>query len=124
MELGLALEASIWTAAARTYRYNLQSVIEQALVEYKRQPGLDDLTRLHASTAGQDGLIALRTALSKRMPEMSGCDHGNYLNYLNYQELRRRLRWHIVRHLQQRMIKDGSATPAMRDDYLSTDLGL
>jgi hypothetical protein len=26
--------------------------------------------------------------------------------------------------LQQRMIKDGSATPAMRDDYLSTDLGL
>ncbi|MEX3774560.1 hypothetical protein [Pseudomonas sp. MYb118] len=121
MELDSALEVSIWTAAGRTYRSNLQSVIEQALVEYKRQPGLDDLTRLHASTAGQDGLIALRTALSKRMPETSGCDRGNYLNY---QELRRRLRWHIVQHLQQRMIKDGSATPAMRDDYLSTDLGL
>lgn len=118
MELDSALEASIWTVAGRIYRSNLQSVIEQALVEYKRQPGLDDLTRLHASTAGQDGLIALRTALSKRMPEMSGCDR------CNYQELRCRLRWHIVRHLQQRMIKDGSATPAMRDDYLSTDLGL
>lgn len=40
----------------------LRSLIEQVLAEYKRKPGLDDLTRLHASTAGQDGLIALMYA--------------------------------------------------------------
>ncbi|AVI87160.1 hypothetical protein XJ28_27340 [Pseudomonas syringae pv. tomato] len=118
MEVGSALKASMWTAAEQAYGPNLQSLIEQALAEYKRQPGLDDLTRLHASMAGQDGLIALRSALSKRMPEMSGCNRGNYL------ELRRRLRWHIVWHLQQRLIEDGCATAAMRDDYLGTDLGL
>jgi hypothetical protein len=118
MELGSPLEASIWTAAVNAYGPVLRSLIEQVLAEYKRKPGLDDLTRLHASTAGQDGLIALRYALSERMPETSGDDLNDYL------ELRRRLRWHIVRHLQQRLIEDGCATAAMRDDYLSTDLGL
>lgn len=118
MELGSALEASIWIAAVDAYGPALRSLIEQALAEYKREPGLDDLTRLHASTAGQDGLAALRYALSKQMPEMCSSDRGTY------QELRRRLRWHVVRRLQQCLIKDGRATPAMCDDYLSTNLGL
>lgn len=118
MELGSPLEASTWTVAVHAYGPALQSLIEQVLAKYKRQPGLDDLTRLHVSTAGEEGLIALKYALSQRIPEMSGCDCGNYL------ELRRRLRWHIVRHLQQRLIEDGYATAAMRDDYLGTDLGL
>jgi hypothetical protein len=52
------------------------------------------------------------------MPEMSGGDRNDHL------ALRRRLRWHIVQHLQQSLIEDGCATAAMRDDYLSTDLGL
>ena len=118
MELGSALEARIWTVAVDAYGPALGSLIEQALVDYRRQPGLDDLTRLHSSTAGQDGLAALRYALSKRMPEMSSSDYGTY------QELRRRLRWHVVRRLQQHLIKDGLATPAMCDDYLSPNLGL
>jgi hypothetical protein len=41
-----------------------------------------------------------------------------------YVEVRYRLRFHIVRHLQRRLIDDGYATPAMHDDFFATDLGL
>ncbi|RMP42548.1 hypothetical protein ALQ23_200197 [Pseudomonas syringae pv. antirrhini] len=101
--------------ASRAYGPSFHQVIGQAFAEYKRQPGIDDLTRLHMSMAGSDTLNILA---SFSLPLARNEGESEYL------EIRHRLRWHIVRHLQRRLIADGHATDEMRDDLLGTDLGL
>jgi hypothetical protein len=93
VELESELEATVWSVALRAYGASLHQVLEQALAQYKRQPGLDELTRLHSSTGGQAGVRALGCALSKEMPNWGDRHRDDYI------EIRRRLRWHIARHL-------------------------
>jgi hypothetical protein len=115
VNLGSDLEASIWMDAAWVYRASLHQIIGQAFAQYKREPGIDDLTRLHMSVAGSD---TLNIPGSFSPPPARNEGESAYL------EIRHRLRWHIVRHLQQRLIADGHATNEKRDDLLGTDLGL
>lgn len=115
MNLGSDLEASIWLIASRVYRQSLHQVVGHAVAQYRRCPGLDGLTRLHTSMAGIEGVNAL-AALS---PSATLGKEGE-----GYVEIRHHLRWHIVRHLQRRLISDGHATDEMRDDLFGTDLGL
>lgn len=115
MKLGSDLEVCIWMDASRAYGASLRQIIGQAFAQYKREPGIDDLTRLHMSVAGSDTLNILASFSSPPARNEGGSA---------YLEIRLRLRWHIVRHLQQRLIADGYATDEMRDDLLGTDLGL
>jgi len=101
--------------ALQAYGASLHQVIGQAFAQYKRHPGLDDLTRLHMSMARSNTLSILASFL----PPPARND-----GELGYLEIRHRLRWHIVRCLQRRLIADGHATDEMRDDLLGTDLGL
>jgi hypothetical protein len=115
VKLGSDLESSIWLMAAKVYGTSLKEVVGHALTQYKRSPGHDDLTRLHASMAGIVGIDALTPFFPVAAPGGRRTD---------YVEIRHRLRWYIVRRLQQRLVREGHATEAMRDDLLAIDLGL
>lgn len=118
MKLGSQVEIDVWSDAAARYEDSLPELIGEALRSYKRRPGSDSLTRLCESRVGQAGMQALLTALFKEMPSWQG--HFEY----GYVELRERLRGHIARQLQRRLIEDGFASGEMKDSYFSADLGL
>lgn len=44
-------------------------ILRQALMGYKRTPGLDDLTRLYPSVVGDEALMMLRRELILRWPD-------------------------------------------------------
>lgn len=117
MNLESDLEVQVWLAATRAYGINLQSKLGQALSQFKRQPGLDDLTRVYPQALGDHAFQALDSLLSERAPD-AGRSLGDFI------EVRYRLRWHLVHYLQRCLIDDGYATPAIRDDLFGTDLGL
>lgn len=54
MELESDLEANIWMTAAKVYGASFPDLLNQAISQYKRVPGLDDLTRLHKATVGSE----------------------------------------------------------------------
>ncbi len=117
LRLGSDLEADVWRTASKAYGAILPRLLDQAVRQYKRLPGLHDLTRLHVATVGSDILDALRSILANTATT-GVSDHDGYIT------VRFGLRWHIVRHLQHRLIDDGCATSEMRDDFFETDLGL
>ncbi len=90
-------------------------MVNHALSQYRRNPGFDVLTRVHASSVGNMVLDALVSALSQA---------SSSAMTLGYIEIRHRLRWHIVRYPQQRLVDEGHATDAMRDDLFAINLGL
>lgn len=117
MVLGSDLEASVWRDASKVYGASLPCLLNQAIMLYKRQPDLDDRTRIHAASVGFDVLYALKSALVAAATEIAPSQDG-------YVEVRHGLRWHIARYVQCRLIDDGYAIPMMRDNYSATDLGL
>ncbi|RJX74919.1 hypothetical protein D3M70_26430 [Pseudomonas sp. LS-2] len=87
-----------------------------ALDDYKRRPGLQDLTRLYPTCVGTATYRSLESALLG----------GRYASSVavGHLELRVELRWFLQRHLQQSLIQAQHATAPIIDNYLSTDLGL
>ncbi|NWF06703.1 hypothetical protein HX810_03315 [Pseudomonas salomonii] len=117
MQLGSEVEFIVWRVAEVAYGDLLCGVLKQALQEFRREPGLDDLTRIYPTSVGRDSFEALASVLGKE-------EIGRLQNNSCHLEVRYRLRWHIVRYLQQRLINDGYAPAAIIDDFFSTDLGL
>lgn len=117
MNIGSELEAGVWFAASHAYGVNLRTLLGQALADFKRSLGLDDLTRVFPGTVGCPAFEALRSLLSEGALEPARAA-------VDFIEVRYRLRWHLVRYLQKCLIDDGYATPAVRDDFFETDLGL
>lgn len=117
MQLGSDLEAAVWAMACSVYGPLLNDELGRALALYRRRPGFDELSRLHVYTAGS-GLGVLSDALLRHAPA------GTYQLHRDYIEIRCRLRWHIVRHLQSLLINLRHASPAIRDDFFASDLGL
>jgi hypothetical protein len=111
------LEQQIWSLAALMYGPELESIVALALMQYRRRPGLDDLTRMYQTSMQPSAFQALaRALLTINNPGL--CLERGYI------EIRSGLRWHLKRHLLQVLIQDQHATDAMRDDYFADDLGL
>lgn len=76
-------------------------MLRTALADYKRRPGLQDLTRLYPSCVGTAAYHSLQSALLG----------GRYASAaVGYLELRPELRWFLKRHLQQSLILAQYAT--------------
>lgn len=114
LDLENELELEIWLLAGTAYGSRLELMLAAALREYRRRPGFEDLTRIHLSSIGVHGFLALQRTL-----EASGLQVGQH-----YIALRSGMRWHLKRSLQQHLVRDMHATQAMRDDYFAADLGL
>jgi hypothetical protein len=117
VQLGSDLEVHIWMIAAKVYGASFPDLLNQAITQYKRAPGLDDLTRLHKATVGSEIFYTLKSVLADAA-SVGVPNHDGYI------EVRHRLRWHVLSYLQRRLLDDGYATATMRDDLLGTDLGL
>lgn len=115
--LEIELELQIWSLAAQAYGPSLEPIVSQALMQYRRRPGLDDPTRIYQSSMESSAFQALARAFIAN-------DHSGLCLENGCIEMRSGLRWHLSRRLQQTLIEDQHATDAMRDNYFSADLGL
>lgn len=62
--LEIDIEGRIWRKTCDVFRARLQFILEEALRSFKRQPGLDEPTRLHASQISPFGLQVLDDAMA------------------------------------------------------------
>lgn len=112
------VQAEIWRHACIQYPGQLAEILEDALGCFGRRPGLDDLTRLDH--------VALSDLGFKRLTEALACHSRQawHIGHHDHIELRWQLRLHLKRYLQERLIRDGVASSAIRDDHFAADLGL
>ncbi|MFJ4155526.1 hypothetical protein ACIPZF_12130 [Pseudomonas sp. NPDC089752] len=116
--LNTDVEAEIWRHACLRYPGQLAEILDHALGCFTRQPGLDDLTRLHHVILSDLGFERLAEALASHSWQAWHVRHYDHI------ELRWQLRMHLKRYLQARLIRDGVASSVIRDDHFAADLGL
>lgn len=110
-------DGQLWSLACEAYGDDLPVILRSLLSAYERRPGLNNPIRVHRSVIRVDGFTALREALvtqrSNGFHQIQGC-----------LEIREPLAWHLVSHLQQKLITDGHAPASIRDQRFAADLGL
>ncbi len=112
----LLSDGQLWSLACKAYGDDLPEILGSIVSAYERRPGLNNPIRVHRSVIGVDGFTALREALTTQRSsfhQLEGC-----------LEIREPLAWHLVRHLQHRLIIDGQAPASIRDQCFAGDLGL
>lgn len=112
----LLSDSQLWSLACKAYGHDLPGILRSIVSAYERRPGLSNSIRAHRSVIGVDGFTALREALTTQRSsfhQLEGC-----------LEIREPLAWHLVRHLQHKLIIDGHAPASIRDQCFAGDLGL
>ncbi len=61
--LDIDSEGRVWKQAVHVFGARLQNLVEGGVGSFKRRPGLDDPTRVHAAVIGVPGFQALQGAL-------------------------------------------------------------
>lgn len=112
------IESEIWRQACSQYAGQLAPILHDALCCFGRKPGLDDLTRVHLVTLTNLGFELLGEALECHSRKAWHVRHANYI------ELRWQLRMHLKQYLRERLVRDGFAFSAIRDEHFAADLGL
>ena len=64
--MDIDFEGRLWQKASQVFGIRLQSLVEEGIDSCKRQPGLDDPTRVYTSKIGLKAFEALRGALDAR----------------------------------------------------------
>lgn len=115
--MNTSVETAVWARAFERYGAQLGRMLDAAISSYKRTPGLESPSRLYAQDVGDEGLVALHSALLRSRV-------GRFYLLCPGIEIRHSLRLHLVRCLRQRLVEDGYASGDMRDHHFATDLGL
>lgn len=109
-------DRQLCSIVCEAYGDDLPVILRSNVSAYERRPGLNNPIRAHKSVIGVDGVTALREALvtqrSNGFHQIQGC-----------LEIREPLAWHLVRHLQQKLIIVGHASASIRDQRFAADLG-
>ena len=100
------------------YGDSLGSDLGEALADYNRAPGFDELTRLYRSTTGYQGLEILIEALKRRWP------NDRVERYELYVQLRFRLRSPLRDYLLRRIVLEHPDIPVLRDALFAGDVGV
>lgn len=64
--MDIEFEGRVWGKAAQIFGVRLQKLVEEGIVSFKRQPGLDGPTRMYVSLIGVPGFEARQGALEAR----------------------------------------------------------
>ncbi|HDS1794709.1 MULTISPECIES: hypothetical protein [Pseudomonas] len=108
-------EAQVWTCAAAYYHDSLTSIVTDAVISYRRSPGLDSLTRIYKQDVGAIAFAVLERVLpSANVP----CTDTSYI------PVRQRLRSHVSYHVLKRLVRDQAVPTELRDTLFSIDLGI
>lgn len=110
-------DSQLWSIACRAYGGDLPLILGSIVSAYQRRPGLESLVRVHRSVIGVGGFTALQEALTKHYP-------NGFHQHQGCLEIREPLGWHLVRHLQHKLINDGHAPESICDQRFAGDLGL
>lgn len=116
--LDIDFEGRVWRQAAQVFGARLQNLVEEGIGIYKRRPGLDDPTRVHAAVIGVPGFEALQTAL-----ETHGLAENTWSGQ-GFIVVRSHLRTHLRRHLQWQLMQSAQWSDEIVDRYFAADLGL
>lgn len=116
--LDTEFEGRVWKKAAQVFGARLQSLVEEGVGSFKRRPGLDDPTRVHAAVIGVPGFEALQGAL-----EASGLAENTWSGQ-GFIVVRSHLRAHLRRHLQWQLMQTANSSAEIVDSYFAADLGL
>lgn len=116
--MDIDFEGRLWQKASQVFGVRLQSLVEEGIDSFKRQPGLDDPTRVYTSQIGLKAFEALRGALDARgLLERYWGGHG-------FLVIRSHLRLQLQRHLQQQLMLTVGTADEFSENHLSRDLGL
>lgn len=116
--MDIDFECRLWLKASQVFGNWLQSLVEEGIDSYKRQPGLDDPARMHRSQIGAAAFDALQGALEARDMLEDDWSHDAFL------VIRSHLRLHLRRHLEQQIMLALGTADEFSENHLSTDLGL
>jgi hypothetical protein len=108
-------EAQVWICAAAYYRDSLTSIVTDAVISYRRSPGLDSLTRIYKLDVGAIAFAVLERVMpNASLPRTDS----------SYIPVRQRLRSHVSYHVLKRLVNDQTVPAELRDTLFSIDLGL
>lgn len=114
------IEAAVWSMAQTHYGPDtFRVLVSDALDNFRRTPGLDAPVRLHASTVRADATLMLWALLHSRAWVLSSFDDAS-----RFVSLRQGLKVHLLRSIQARLLQDGYADDAIKEDFLGWELGL
>ena len=114
------IEATIWSLAQEHYETGeLRILVNSALDNLRRKPGLDSSVRLHASSIGAQATQMLWAQLHSRNWVLSSQEDAS-----RFVSLRQGVRVHLLRAIQCRLLRDGFANVGVKEDYLGWELGL
>ncbi|QXW42705.1 hypothetical protein [Pseudomonas amygdali] len=116
--MDIDFEGRVWKKAAQVFGPRLQNLVDEGIASFKRRPGLDDPTRVHAALIGTLGFEALQGALEARgIVEQAWGGIGFIV-------VRSHLRTHLRRHLQWQLMQTADWSDEIGDSYFAGDLGL
>jgi hypothetical protein len=114
------IEAAVWSLAQEHYEPDeLRILVSSALDNFRRKPGLDSPVRLHASSIGTRATQMLWGLLHSRTWVLSSQEDAS-----QFVSLRQGVRVHLLRAIQSRLLQDGFADVAVKEDFLGWELGL
>lgn len=116
--MDIDFEGRVWEDAAYIFGERLQNLVQEGIASFKRQPGLDEPTRIYVSQIGRAGFEALARAMHALGSYENSWDGAGFI------VVRSRLRLHLKRHLQWQLIQSKGAADEVADDYFAGDLGL
>ncbi|MBK5012444.1 hypothetical protein IAE33_004304 [Pseudomonas sp. S60] len=108
-------ESTVWLCAAAHYREYLAAIVSDAVISYRREPGLDSLTRIYKQDVGAAAFAVLERVLpNANVPRTDS----------SYIHIRQQLRSHVSGHVLKRLVDDEAAPAELRDGLFAIDLGL
>lgn len=116
--MDIDFEGRVWRKAAQVFGARLQNQVEEGVQSFKRRPGLDDPTRVHAALIGVRGFEALQSAMVVHCVAESAWGGEGFI------VVRSHLRTHLRRHLQWQLMQTADWSDEIVDSYFAGDLGL
>ncbi|MCF5651433.1 hypothetical protein GIV49_17970 [Pseudomonas syringae] len=116
--MDIDFEGRVWNDAAHVFGERLQNLVEEGIASFKRQPGLDEPTRMYVSKIGRTGFEALDRAMHAIGSFERSRDGAGFI------VVRSRLRMHLKRHLQWQLMQSMGTADEVAEDYFAGDLGL
>jgi hypothetical protein len=114
----IEFEGRVWKTAAQVFGVQLQDLVEEGIISFKRRPGLNNPTRIHAALIGAPAFEALQGALEAHGLEESAWSGVDFI------VVRSHLRTHLRRHLQWQLMQTSDWSDEIGDSYFGGDLGL
>lgn len=111
--------SEVWRRASASYAEGFGQALGELLDGYRRRPGHDEPVRVTPECIGLHAHSLLLSTLNAKSRR-----HVSFYDYEWHIELRSRLFVYLSRELQRVLVQSGEATPIIREDLLTYDLGL